>query len=101
MKPAKLGRETSQHMAILRNQVSTLFWTGRVSTTYARAKATGALAEKYLTLAINSYADTVTVEKEFTDKKGVKTKRKVLIDGPKKLAARRKLISFPMSQLFA
>ena len=54
MKPAKLGRETSQHMAILRNQVSTLFWTGRVSTTYARAKATGALAEKYLTLAIAS-----------------------------------------------
>lgn len=93
MKPAKLGRETSQHMAILRNQVSTLFWTGRVSTTYARAKATGALAEKYLTLAINSYADTVTVEKEFTDKKGVKSKRKVLVDGPKKLAARRKLMA--------
>ena len=93
MKPAKLGRETSQHMAILRNQVSTLFWTGRVSTTYARAKATGALAEKYLTLAINTYADTVTVEKEFTDKKGVKSKRKVLVDGPKKLAARRKLMS--------
>ena len=80
-------------MAILRNQVSTLFWTGRVSTTYARAKATGALAEKYLTLAINSYTDTVTVEKEVTDKKGVKSKRKVLVDGPKKLAARRKLMS--------
>lgn len=93
MKPAKLGRETSQHMAILRNQVSTLFWTGRVSTTYARAKATAVLAEKYLTLAINSYADTVTVEKEFTDKKGVKNKRKVLIDGPKKLAARRELMA--------
>lgn len=93
MKPAKLGRETSQHMAILRNQVSTLFWTGRVSTTYARAKATASLAEKYLTLAINSYADTVTVEKEFTDKKGVKSKRKVLVDGPKKLAARRELMA--------
>ena len=50
-------------------------------------------AEKYLTLAINSYADTVTVEKEFTDKKGVKSKRKVLVDGPKKLAARRKLMA--------
>ncbi len=93
MKPAKLGRETSQHMAILRNQVSTLFWTGRVSTTHARAKATAALAEKYLTLAINTYADTVTVEKEFTDKKGVKTKRKVLVDGPKKLNARRELMA--------
>ncbi len=93
MKPAKLGRETSQHMAILRNQVSTLFWTGRVSTTYARAKATSALAEKYLTLAINTYADTVTVEKEFTDEKGVKSKRKVMVDGPKKLAARRELMA--------
>lgn len=93
MKPAKLGRETSQHMAILRNQVSTLFWNGRVSTTYARAKATAALAEKYLTLAINTYTDTVTVEKEFTDDKGVKSKRKVLVDGPKKLVARRELMA--------
>lgn len=92
MKPKKLGREVSQHMAILRNQVSTLFWTGRVETTFARAKATAALAEKYLTLAINTYADTKTIEKDFTNDKGVKSKRKVLVDGPKKLAARRKLM---------
>ena len=92
MKPKKLGRETAQHMAILRSQVSTLFWTGRVETTLARAKATASLAEKYLTLAINTYADTKTVEKEFTNDKGVKSKRKVLVDGPKKLAARRKLM---------
>lgn len=93
MKPKKLGREVSQHMAILRNQVSTLFWTGRVETTFARAKATAALAEKYLTLAINTYADTKAIEKDFTNDKGVKSKRKVLVDGPKKLAARRKLMS--------
>lgn len=92
MKPKQLGRETSQHMAILRNQVSTLFWTGRVETTLARAKATASLAEKYLTLAINTYTDTVTVEKDVTNDKGVKSKRKVLTDGPKKLAARRKLM---------
>lgn len=92
MKPKKLGRETAQHMAILRSQVSTLFWTGRVETTLARAKATSALAEKYLTLAINTYDDTKAVEKEFTNDKGVKSKRKVLVDGPKKLAARRKLM---------
>ncbi len=92
MKPKKLGRETAQHMAILRSQVSTLFWTGRVETTLARAKATASLAEKYLTLAINTYADTKTVEKDFTNDKGVKSKRKVLVDGPKKLAARRKLM---------
>lgn len=92
MKPKKLGRETAQHMAILRSQVSTLFWTGRVETTLARAKATSSLAEKYLTLAINTYTDTKTVEKDFTNDKGVKSKRKVLVDGPKKLAARRKLM---------
>ena len=92
MKPKKLGRETAQHMAILRSQVSTLFWTGRVETTLARAKATASLAEKYLTLAINTYTDTKTVEKDFTNDKGVKSKRKVLVDGPKKLAARRKLM---------
>ncbi len=92
MKPKKLGRETAQHMAILRSQVSTLFWTGRVETTLARAKATASLAEKYLTLAINTYSDTKTVEKDFTNDKGVKSKRKVLVDGPKKLAARRKLM---------
>ena len=92
-KPKDLGRSTTQHMAILRNQVSTLFWVGKVDTTYARAKAVSALAEKYLTLAINTYHDTVKVEKEVTNAKGVKSKKVVLVDGPKKLAARRKLMS--------
>jgi large subunit ribosomal protein L17 len=92
-KAKDLGRSTAQHMAILRNQVSTLFWVGRVDTTFARAKAVGALAEKYLTLAINTYADTKKVEKEVTNSKGVKSKKTVLADGPKKLAARRKLMS--------
>ena len=80
-------------MAILRSQVSTLFWVGRVETTFARAKATGALAEKYLTMAIKTYGDTVTADKEVTNSKGVKSTKKVLVDGPKKLAARRKLMS--------
>jgi large subunit ribosomal protein L17 len=88
-----LGRSTAQHMAILRNQVSTLFWVGKVDTTLTRAKAVSALAERYLTLAINTYADTKKVEKEVTNNKGVKSKKMVLADGPKKLAARRKLMS--------
>jgi large subunit ribosomal protein L17 len=92
-KAKDLGRSTAQHMAILRNQVSTLFWVGKVDTTFARAKAVSALAEKYLTLAINSYADTKKVEKEVTNSKGVKSKKIVLVDGAKKLAARRKLMS--------
>ena len=93
MKPAKLGRSTPQHMAILRNQVSALFWMGRVETTFARAKATAALAEKYLTLAIKTYGDTRKVEKEVTNSKGVKSTRTVLVDGPQKLAARRRLMA--------
>jgi large subunit ribosomal protein L17 len=92
-KAKDLGRSTTQHMAILRNQVSTLFWVGRVDTTYARAKAVSSLAEKYLTVAINTYADTKKAEKEVTNSKGVKSKKTVLVDGAKKLAARRKLMS--------
>jgi large subunit ribosomal protein L17 len=93
MQVDKLRRSTPQRMAILRNMVSALFWEGRVSTTYRRAKAVGALAEKYLTIAINSYEDTVKLEKEVTNDKGVKSKKTVLADGPKKLTARRRLMS--------
>jgi large subunit ribosomal protein L17 len=92
-KPKDLGRSTAQHMAILRNQVSVLFWVGRVDTTFARAKAVASLAERYLTLAINTYGDTVKADKTVIDAKGVKSKKTVLVDGSKKLAARRKLMS--------
>jgi large subunit ribosomal protein L17 len=93
MKPKDLGRSTTQHMAILRNLVSTLFWVGKVDTTFARAKAVQSLAEKYLTVAIKNYGDTKKAEKEVTDSKGVKSKKMVLTDGPKKLSARRKLMA--------
>ncbi|MDR0975560.1 MAG: 50S ribosomal protein L17 [Christensenellaceae bacterium] len=92
-KPAQLGRSTDQHMAILRSQVSTLLWNGRVETTLARAKAVSAAAEKILTIAINSFGDTVKVEKDITNSKGVKVKKNVLVDGAKKLAARRRIMA--------
>lgn len=89
----KLGRPTDERLAVLRNQASNLLWYGKLETTLPKAKALKSYAEKLLTLAINSYTDVVEVEKEVVSAKGTKAKQKVLNDGPKKLAARRKLMS--------
>ena len=48
--------------------------------------------KKIITLAVNTYTDTVKVVKTETDSKGVKIKKEVLNDGPTKLAARRKMM---------
>lgn len=90
----KLGRPTQERMAIIRNQVSNLLWYEKLETTVDRAKSTCSLAEKILTLAINSYEDTVKVFKKVKDDKGVETQVEFINDGPKKLAARRKIMSF-------
>lgn len=93
MANSKLGRPTKERLAVLRNQVSYLLWNGKLETTVAKAKSTRSAAEKILTLAINTYQDTVKVKKMITDKKGVKAEKEVINDGPKKLAARRKIMS--------
>jgi len=90
---SKLGRPTKERLADLRGKVSQLLWNGRIETTYPQAKATARWAEKILTLAINSYTDTVKVEKEVLNAKGVKVKKTVLQDGATKLNARRKIMS--------
>ena len=89
----KLGRPTDERLAVLRNQATTLLWTGKVETTVEKAKAVRSYAEKLLTLAINTYEDTVKVTKEVVNEKGDKVKKEVLNDGPKKLVARRKLMA--------
>ena len=90
----KLGKATDLRLALLKNQVSQLLWNGRLETTAARAKEVQKLAEKYITLAINTYQDTIVVEKTKVDKtKNTTTTVKVLNDGPKKLAARRRLMA--------
>jgi large subunit ribosomal protein L17 len=94
MANSKLGLPTKERNALLRNQVSYLLWYGKLETTEARAKSVRSKAEKLLTLAINSYDDTVKVVKTIKDEKGVKADREVLNDGPKKLAARRALMSY-------
>ena len=91
---AKLGRPSKERNAMLRGQVSTLLWNGKIETTLAKAKATARMAEKIITLAINSYEDTLKVVKEVKGADGKKVKQEVLNDGPKKLAARRKIMAY-------
>ena len=88
----KLSRATDQRKAMLRNQVSYLLWNGKLETTFARAKEVQKLTEKYINLAVNTYTDTVKVEKAKVVK-GAKSNVEVLNDGPKKLAVRRFLMA--------
>ena len=92
MKLKKLGRPTDQRLAVLKNQASYLLWYGRIETTVEKAKAVQSYAEKIITLAVNSYKDTVKVEKQTVDAKGAKTTKEVINDGPKKLHARRQIM---------
>ena len=89
----KLGRPTDQREALLRNQVSELLWNGKIETTYARAKEVSKLAEKILTLAINTYTDTVKKIETRKNNKGQDIKVELVNDGAKKLAARRKIMA--------
>ena len=89
----KLNKRPALRDAILCNQVTTLLWTGRLETTYARAKAVQRIADKIIALAVKTYDDTVTVQKDVVDSKGVKSKREVINDGAKKLAARRAVMA--------
>ena len=90
---AKLGRATDQRVAITRNQVTYLLWNGRVETTETRAKSIRSAAERILTIAIDSYTDTIKAAKDVVNKKGVTVTKQVLVDGPKKLTARRKIMA--------
>ena len=89
----KLGMTTTQRMAVLRNQASNLLWYGRLETTLGRAKELRPYVEKIITLAMNTYEDTVETTVTVKDKKGKDVTTTVLKDGPKKLAARRKIMS--------
>ena len=90
---SKLGKRTDQRMAMLKNQVSEFLWYGQIETTVDRAKAVRSLAEKYITIAMRAYQDDVKVTKTVTNAKGVKNEVVFTNDGPKKLAARRRLMA--------
>ena len=88
----KLGKATDLRLALLKNQVSQLLWNGKLETTEARAKEVQKLAEKYITLAVRTYKDTIEVEKTKIVN-GKETTVTVLNDGANKLAARRRLMA--------
>ena len=95
----KLGKPTDQRMALIRQQASELLWNGKIETTYARAKEVQQYAEKIITIAIDSYLDTVKkVETRFKKApkgkdKGAEIKVEVVNDGKDKLAARRRIMA--------
>ena len=90
---SKLGKRTDQRMAMLKNQVSELLWYGQIETTVDRAKAVRSLTEKYITIAMRAYQDDVKVTKTVDGAKGTKQEVVFTNDGPKKLAARRRLMA--------
>ena len=95
--PGKLGRTSEQRDAMLRNQASCLLWYGKIETTKARAKEVQSYVEKIITAAINTYDDTVEGTKVVKENAGKKKEKEVTVtvvkDGPKKLAARRRIMS--------
>lgn len=88
-----LNKPTDERMALIRSQATSLLWNGKLETTYARAKNVRSYAEKIITLAVNTYTDSVKVVKTSVDAKGNKVNREVINDGPKKLAARRAIMA--------
>ena len=89
----KLGVTSTHRKSILRNLTSSLLWYGKIETTLARAKELRPYAEKVITLAVNSYTDTISETVTVKDEKGKETTKKVFKDGPKKLAARRRIMA--------
>lgn len=95
----KLSRPSGQRKALLRNQVTSLLWNGRIETTEARAKEVRSIAEKIITMAIKEYANTVSVTKsvKVEDKKAGTShveEKTFENDAPSKLHVRRKIMQY-------
>ena len=90
--PGRMGLTTTQRKAVLRNQASNLLWYGRIEVTEGHVQALRPYVEKIITLAVNSYDDTVETTVTTKDAKGKEVTKKVIKDGPKKLNARRKIM---------
>ena len=89
----KLGVNATQRLALIKNQASALLWHGKIETTVARAKEVAAYVAKIITLAINTYEDTVETEVKVVDAKGKESTKTLIKDGSKKLNARRKIMT--------
>ena len=91
--PGKLGMTTTIRTSVLKNQATQLIWYGKLETTKARAKELQSYVEKVITTAINSYEDTIETTVTTKNEKGKDVTKKVIKDGPKKLAARRRVMA--------
>lgn len=89
----KLGRRTDQRIELIYSQASQLLWYGKIETTVQRAKEVRKVAEKMITLALKSYKDTVVVTKMQKNQKDEMIPVEYTNDGPKKLAARRRMMA--------
>lgn len=112
----KLSRASDQRHAILKNQVTSLLYHGKVETTAARAAEVQKMAEKLITLAVKEHKNFDTKEVQVSQAKLDSKGRKVLesktskngaaydvvqrelsnklvqVDRPSRLAARRKML---------
>ncbi|MDD3946944.1 MAG: 50S ribosomal protein L17 [Clostridia bacterium] len=89
----KLGKRTDQRVQLVYSQAAQLLWNGQIETTVERAKEVRRVAEKIITLAIKTYKDDVKVTKQKTNLKDEKINVEYTNDGPKKLAARRRMMA--------
>ncbi len=90
----KLGMPSDQRVAMLRNQTTALIWNGKIVTTATKAKEIRSIAEKLITLAVNEYENSETVEKETHNEKDQIVKVEKAQDLPSKLHARRQLMAY-------
>ena len=90
----KLGRPSDQRIALLRNQVTSLIWYGRIETTLPRAKEVSSVAEHLITIAMRECDNTVTVTKEGKNDKMQIVNLEVVNDTPSRLAARRQVMKY-------
>jgi large subunit ribosomal protein L17 len=94
----KLGLSSDKRKALIRNQVTSLLWHGRIETSLARAKEVRRVAEKMVTLAVREYDNTVEVKKEFHNEKGQIVTIDVTNDTASKLHARRLMMAYLYNQ---
>lgn len=109
----KLGKNSAQRKALLRNQVTQLLYHGKIVTTEARAKEIRKFAEKYIAMAVrekDNYEE-VTIKakaarkdadgkrvKEVVDGKKItvydEVEKTIKKDKPSRLHARRQMLKF-------
>ena len=90
----KLGRPSDQRIALLRNQVTSLIWYGKIETTLPRAKEVSSIAEHLITIAMSECDNTIATTKESKNDKLQIVTKDVVNDAPARLAARRQVMKF-------